>query len=249
MNELIAYIRTYSIIKRKQFLDKLSLRKHDRYTPFAIVCEARTGSTLLHTCLNAHPAIVSYGEILRRKSVIQPVKSVVEEIFKPHAPFIKAVGLKLFYSYHSHPSYQACFSEIMRSERVKIIHLTRKNTLQLYVSRKLAESTNQWSSTRPHNNTSKLLVDIHDLERFITNYQAEVLRINQLICEHPVLPLTYEELYIYPDASLRRVQEFLDVKPQKLFSLLQKQTPDDLRKVVTNYDDVIEWYNNKVGEY
>src|SRR5688572_9500988 len=99
------HLRTYLIIKKKELLNYVRSKGH-HYTSFVILCEPRTGSTLLHTFLNFHPNIRSYGEILRElveKNNNLNLNVLNANIFKPHAKHLQAVGLKLFYFYFDHP--------------------------------------------------------------------------------------------------------------------------------------------------
>lgn len=58
MYNYLLHLRTYLIIKRKQLSNAVSRQKGRGYTPFAILCEPRTGSTLLHTYLKDRKSVV-----------------------------------------------------------------------------------------------------------------------------------------------------------------------------------------------
>lgn len=88
------YFRTWLIIKKKQLLNLFPQSKNN-YIRFAIICAPRSGSNWLHTLLNSHHNIISYGEILRKTHVNNPTQKLPtlnELVFYPHHPSIKAVG-------------------------------------------------------------------------------------------------------------------------------------------------------------
>lgn len=240
MRYYFQYLRTYLIIKRKQLLNKISVAKGKHYSAFALLCEPRSGSTLLHTYLNSHPQVLSYGEVLRMEleKGNRSNNIVSDIIFKPHAPQIKAVGLKLFYEYVDHPDYRDSFSQIVERKDVKVIHLVRKNLLELYVSLKTAEQTNVWSATQLSKQTVAIQVDFDDYQKFVALHQQHQTLFTDLFRNHAVIKVTYEELVEYPQQTLLTVQKFLGVEPQNLFTLLMKQSHGPVSTRISNYAEV-----------
>jgi LPS sulfotransferase NodH len=195
MRYYFQYLRTYLIIKRKQLLNKISLAKGYDYTAFVILCEPRSGSTLLHTYLNSHTQVLSYGEVLRMQLEKEPQSGVRDKlisdlVFKPHARQIKAVGLKLFYEYVDHPDYRDSFNQIVQRKDVKVIHLIRKNLLELYVSLKTAEQTNVWSTTQTSANTIQIKVDVDDYSKFIESHRQHQALFSDLFKDHTILKVS-----------------------------------------------------------
>jgi LPS sulfotransferase NodH len=244
MPSLLPYLRTLLIIRKKQLFNFFSLKKGHQYTPFIILCEPRTGSTLLHTYLNSHPRIWSYGEVLRERQGKHKSLRLEELVFKSHASFIKAVGLKLFYFYAVDPAYASIFREIIKRKDIKIIHLTREDRLSQFVSLKLAESSSTWSSTRKKEGQKKIIVNVKGYLAFAKNSKKQEQSFDRLFHQHELLKLSYEELNQNPQTTLQKVQLFLGVPPRKLFTLLKKQNTEDLERVVENYEEVMAKVNN-----
>lgn len=253
MYNYLLHLRTYLVIKQKQLVNAISFRKTDAYTPFVILCEPRTGSTLLHTYLNYHPRIKSYGEVLREKveqglSIShQPLSTYV---FRPHAPPIRGVGLKIFYSFFQHPSFQEAFQEVLERKDIKIIHLIREDVLQQYVSLLMARRTRQWSAARSGSDKrdNKLYIDCNDLRNFVVDHYQKQHLFNRLFQQHKVLTITYEQLKEEAVGVLSEVQKFLGVKPRKLLSLLQKQNKSSLDSFVENYAEARKIVEQVVAE-
>lgn len=250
MNNYLLHLRTYLIIKRKRIANALSFHKTNDYIPFVILSEPRSGSTLLHTYLNYHPHIQSYGEVLRenlevkKMNVIDPLQSFV---FKPHPTKLKAIGLKLFYYYYDSPIYTNCFKQTIQNTNIKIIHLIRTDVLALYVSLKMAQHTNRWSSvTSSGKHHHQLNVNIGDFRKFLQTYLQHQQDFKILFQYHNLLIITYEDMVNNPDSVLKNVQEFLGVIPRPLFSMLKKQNLKPIQSFVINYEEVKSMINENL---
>ena len=145
MNSNLLHLHTWLIIKRKQLLNFFP-GKGRHFTKFVIVCAPRSGSTWLHTLLNSHAQIFSYGEILRETCEVNPQKqlpSLEELVFYPHHASIQAVGLKVFYEYKTNEPFRRSFQDIAADPSVCIIHLIREDKAAQFKSLKQAEATQQ----------------------------------------------------------------------------------------------------------
>ncbi len=192
-----------------------------------IVCAPRSGSTWLHTLLNSHPQIISHGEILRETYEVNAntqLPSIDKIVFHPHHKSIQAVGLKLFYEYESNEAYQKSFSEIVKDKTVCIIHLVREDKPSQFKSLKRAEATQQWSSGKTTNQIPIISIDPVDLMNYQGNLFKSEQQINELFQHHPILKIKYEDLLSDQENILTKIQNFLNVEPRKLFSLLKKQS-------------------------
>lgn len=141
-------MHTWLIIKKKHLGKTFSTTKSTDYTKFIILCTPRTGSNWLHTLLNSHWQIFSYGEAIRRAIESEtPLNQLSLEtlIYTPHQTRIKAVGFKLFYEYWNDPAYKPFMQEAIKDKGIKIIHLTRNNILAQYTSLQKAEKSEIWS--------------------------------------------------------------------------------------------------------
>jgi LPS sulfotransferase NodH len=245
MHYYFQYLRTYLIIKRKQLLDAISVSKSKNYTSFVILSEPRSGSTMLHTYLNSHPQIKSYGEVLREhveaNGIATETIPYIESLaFKPHTRALKAIGLKLFYEYYEDPRYSKSFNYVVNRKDVKILYLIRRDILKVYVSLKIAQKTNVWSSVKsagqePH---PKITIDRNDYIQFREEHLRHRRLFITLLKDHPLLEVAYEDLVENPQPVLKSIQQFLGVKPKTLFTLLKQQNPGSVASLITNYDEV-----------
>ncbi len=235
------YFRTWLIIKKKQ-LTSYGLYRSREYTKFVILCNARSGSTWLHTLLNSHPQIISKGEILRRtfeKNQIERIQSLNDHVFTPYSTRIEAVGLKIFYEYQEDEYFKRFFDELQNDVSIRIIHLIRKDKLAQYVSLKLAETTSQWNLVRSNeiNARSRIRIDRGEFNAYQSKSADKQDELTRLFANHKVLNISYENLCESLDENLERIQLFLEVKPLKLFSLLKKQSIAPINDQIENWED------------
>jgi LPS sulfotransferase NodH len=217
------YLKTWFLLKRKYFLNKIS-PNHIGYTKFAIVCSPRTGSTLLHTYLNSHTSIISYGEILRRNIEQEMLIDLQKKVFKPVGENIRAIGLKVFIGYKYLRDYQSYYEEIVGDESIKIIFLSRENIDKQYKSLKRAEITGYWSAEKNRNKTVEIPVDTEVLKEFKLDLMEQSKVALNDFKNHELMELTYEQLTKSKEKTLHQIQEFLQVKPQALWTVLRRQS-------------------------
>lgn len=226
MNFKLVYLRTWLIIKRKQILN-LFPSSSKSFTKFAIVCAPRSGSTWLHTLLNSHSQIISYGETLREHYKDNPGKqlaSLDELVFHPHHASIQAVGLKLFYEYENDEVYQQSFNEVIADKSICIIHLIREDKIAQFKSLKRAEASQVWSSGKRKDKQQDIIIDPLELEAYKNNLIQKEHQIDTLFQHHPVLKIKYEDLCADNKKMCAKIQTFINVTPKNLFSLLKRQS-------------------------
>lgn len=235
----LKYFQTWFIIKRKQILNRY-FSSQNHYLQFAIVCAPRSGSNWLHTLLNSHPNILSKGEILRRtyeSKMLEEIAPIQDLIFHSQHTSIKAVGLKLFYQYLNNENYGKSFQEVIDNADISIIHLVREDSLAQYASLKRAEDTQRWSQSKSSDKAASIIIDHKDFINYQKEIQEKKSIIKDLFMKHQVLEVCYEQMVTRPHETLIGVQEFLNIKPRKLFSLLQKQSTGSLKNEIANWDN------------
>ncbi len=239
MRFLFKYFRAWLIIKKKHLLNLLP-RSKNNYTRFAIICAPRSGSNWLHTLLNSHPNIISYGEILRKTHVNNPsqnLPTLSELVYYPHHRSVKAVGLKIFYSYLNNDKFDKSFLEVADDPGILIIHLIRKDILAQYTSLIRTEENQRWSQARPYDNAKPIFINPEGFKAHRKDLLDNQHKIKRTFKNHPFLEIGYEDLNEHFDETLIEVQEFLGVKPRKLFSLLHKQATGSLKDQIKNWTD------------
>jgi LPS sulfotransferase NodH len=217
------FIKTWFRINLKRFFNTL-LPKHLDYIKFAIVCSPRTGSTLLHTYLNSHTSVLSYGEALRRNIENGISNDIIGQVFKPHGSNIKAVGLKIFMDYKEESNFKAYYQQVVQDTSVKIILLQRVNLKRQYYSLKLAESTQLWTASSKRPSSTNITIDEKEFVMFKNRLNDQEQDIMNDFKHHDLMTLTYEQLTKTKEESLDKIQRFLHVKRRRLWTVLKKQS-------------------------
>lgn len=246
LNDWVKRVKTILITRRKNYSTRFWPSQSVPYSFFILLCQPRTGSTLLHTYLNSHSAIYSYGEVLRRKNLKNKNVNLYRDVFKNHPPSIKAVGLKIFYSYSEDPAFQDYFNEIVKDTSIKVIHLTRENTLEEFISLKKAELTNQWSSEDQKNNSKdrKIVLKNNEFKEYLRKTSQLKKSISELFSKHNCLNISYEILTQRQEITLAEIQSFLNVPRKNLFTILKKQMSHQVN--IENYNEISNYYQRYV---
>lgn len=205
----------------------------------------RTGTTWLVSHMQTHPEIVARYEILSRHNTTwQEQKACLDELFEQKRfPVIKAVGFKT--KIHAIGDW-ARFFDYLHEKDFRIIHQIRENQLKFVVSvvraKMLRNAEGQSNLFHQHQQpigpieipeplfarAKKRLNVAKQLQAFIDTLQL------------PKLKVVYESLLDDEQAALDQVWDFLEVSRAPTRGLTRKNTPDDIRQVVTNLDELIK---------
>jgi LPS sulfotransferase NodH len=220
----------------KGLLNILPFYKHKKYTPFLILGHPRTGTSLLHTYLNSHSAILSLNEALA-------YTNDGKLLFHNYSKAIKVVGFKYFYEYILDAEKRNTLIQLVSDFKIKVLKIDRKNYLRTYISLKIAEKTKEWSSTGSTTfalKNKQLKLTKEECLTAFANYAA-MEKETEVILKHyniPVYTIEYEALDTNPIAVMNGVQEYLGVVPQTVFSLLTKQNPERISELILNYQEL-----------
>jgi hypothetical protein len=87
---------------------------------------------------------------------------------------------------------------------------------------------------------SRVTLSVEECKAYFEETKTTAKQHDELFREHDKLSLFYEEILSARDEVFTRAQSFLGVKPQVLTVALTKQSPDDLRTILENYDELRE---------
>jgi LPS sulfotransferase NodH len=226
-----------------------------------ILTSQRSGSTFLQSCLNAHPSIRCYGELLVGGHLSVP------ELFVGHRLPTKAyryitvgawnpVGIMdryfdraeapvvMFKAMYNHVDNIRVRAYLAQHPEIRIIHLRRENLLKQYVSKVLltAKSERAWL---PHTTSPVPVVSVRispDLAiKEMCRVRDAFSKFESLLADHHKIHLEYESLFngstLAPDAW-KKIGQLLDIEPASVASDLVKMNPNLLRPMVENYDEL-----------
>lgn len=233
---------------------------HTNYQKFIILGRSRSGSNFLRGLMNSHSQIHVFGEIFQNKDQIgwamdgypqdlrilqefrdHAVDFLEQRVFHKFPRRIQAVGFKLFYYHARDESWSPVWDYLKAQERLKIIHIKRRNILKTHLSRQRAVLTDQWFNLtgvkeKPRPVTLKYEECLQD---FVQTRQWEIETARHFD-GHPVLDVYYEELAADSDRVMGEVQSFLGVRPEALNPETYKQSDQPLTEAIENYAELKE---------
>lgn len=213
-------------------------------TPFVILFVERAGSTYLATALASHPEILALRE--QFSQMRQQGKTAAEQLdwarqfwtpplVGPHA----ALGFK---TKTSDIPEAVEFHRLLDEKGAKVIQLIRRNTVKGAIStinaRRLHAASGNWNLLNESERQPVAPIDPGDLQREITLRQKWDRELEDYVnlVDRPTLRLEYEDLLQDEGGFMLRVFEFLNVTPRQVEGKTLKNTSDDLREAVPNFD-------------
>jgi LPS sulfotransferase NodH len=227
-----------------------------------ILTSQRSGSTFLKSCLDAHPQIRCYGELLVGGN-LEPSRPVLGNrlmtkaycylagrAWNPERIMDRYYGRKeapvvLFKAMYNHADNRRVRKYLAEHEEIRVIHLRRDNLLKQHVSRMLIYEKRErpW---QPHSTYRLPVVSVRiEPQRAISEMRRVRDTYNdfeQLLSRHRRIELKYEELFNGPTLSndaWHAISELLEIEhADDATSNLVKINPNSLRPMVKNYDEL-----------
>lgn len=224
---------------------------NDKYTKFIILTRSRTGSTLLIDCLDQERSVVAKGELLKYTNNKELFKKI-KKIYCNYPDFIKCVGFKIFYYHPEHDHTKDVWRLLNGIEGLKIIHLKRKNVLRIILSSEIAHNMKAWiaahSDSKDNINTKKVsLAPQYVLEKILQTKTWEE-DIPKKLAGKEIINVYYEDIIRGNSKGMDKVCNFLGIKPLKLKTVLKKQNPEKTSNLISNYDELKEYFRNTEWE-
>jgi LPS sulfotransferase NodH len=233
-------------------------------TNFVVLSTQRSGSTWVVDMLESHPRVVAYSELFmhggegkpkwggekdlpywqtysRGKSrVTKPylLWKYLGEAFRER-PGIDAVGFKLMYSQLSRISRP--LMPALWLKRVRIIHLIRRNALDVVLSKEAGAARGGRLHARDGNDVEqvRLNLDTDSLLRRMTLHERGIAgaRVRFKKVGLPYTEVVYEDLAA-DENGFADLFEFLGVQPAPVESSLKKLNPTSHEELIENYSEV-----------
>ncbi|NQX89244.1 MAG: sulfotransferase [Halioglobus sp.] len=237
-------------------------------TQFIIIGAPRTGSTLLVRTLNSIAGLCCHGELLatqvrgyqdgfdpaqaskderdwrlrrlREARDLDPAHFILSALDRDKV----TTGFKALYSALLDVRWHTVQDALKTQKTLKIIHLTRRNSLRRYVSEQIMQSggANHSAAGGKSDINIKVTIDIAAYQQATSALQAQGDQLLNLFRNHPLLAVTYEQLAEDTSATVSSVCRFLDVDnfPDKIVPALSKVGAADLKESVSNYQELLD---------
>lgn len=227
------------------------------YTRFIVLGRSRVGSNLLRGLLNDHSQIVVLGELFQNKQAIgwamdgfptngrtrqmflqEPVPFLEEKVWRHFPQPVTAVGFKIFYYHARDRQWAAVWPYLQADTDLRVIHIKRRNLLNVHLSRKRAMVSDEWVNTAAGKRTKvgAISLDYEEcLQDFEQTRQYEVAA-DAFFAGHPKIDVIYETLAAGREQEMARIQSFLGVNQEVVTPQTFKQAKKPLSAAITNFE-------------
>jgi LPS sulfotransferase NodH len=213
---------------------------------FIVLTRSRTGSNLLISLLNSHPAIEAKGELLARCKK-RSFERLIEMGLSSDDEHTKAAGFKIFYYHPIDADGTQIWKTLTDMTDLHVIHLKRRNILRTQVSRKLAELNNVWQQTATDISTksgAKLVsFGVEELESDFKRTEGWEIKGALDFKSHSILDVFYEDLVKDTSNICGGIYDFLEVSTWNPSSSLVRQNPEKLSDLISNFDELKEAFS------
>ena len=229
---------------------KQSFFFRQQVTPFVILFVERDGSTFVTSLLQEHPDVEAVYErfaVMEQKGQNgQEQIAWARDFWTP--PFVGKKGAYGFKTKLVDVLDEAGFIQLLQEKQVKIIHMQRRNRIKAVVSRinarRLYEATGNWNLYKDSDRRPPMTIDIDEFQTFVEEREEADAALTEFVSQLqlPTELVQYEELQQDKNGVLQRIFPFLGVRYQPSAGKTKKHTSDDLRDVITNFDELRDTY-------
>jgi hypothetical protein len=210
-----------------------------KMTCFVIGFVGRVGSSYLQGLLNNHPDVSCKGEILANGMLQRSGKNLrpyIDELVHNAGKPVNGYKLAL-----EHIQVFPEVLDVLREHRYRVIHLTRRNRLDQFISMRLAQINGIWRSDFGSYSIQSFRAEPQQISasvKLLIEYDEEL---NRYFYDLPTLRLTYEELVA--GYGYRSTFGFLGIADHDLHSPYRRQrNSGGQREAIENFDELMEYF-------
>ena len=205
---------------------------------FVIAFVGRSGSSYLQGLLDSHRDARCLGEIFwsfDADPARQPVREFLNDTV--HSTNRHVSGFK-FGNMHilKHPEVK----DVMNEYEYRVIHLSRRNRVDQYISMRLAQLNELWRSDQGVFRVQSFTADFEHMDYYLKLIEEHDRLISEYICGFPTKKIDYEDLV--GSNGYFPVLDFLELERMKLQSPFLKQRSGSQRDALLNFDEVLAHY-------
>ncbi len=222
----------------------------NQVTPFVVLFIERDGSTYLINMLKNHPEINADYERLdvmrqENKTAAEQLAWVNEFLTPPLISKYKAIGFK---TKLKDVLDLEGFARLLPQKQTHIIHMQRRNVIKAVVSRvnarRLHDKIGVWNLYDEADRLAPAMLDYEQFDTMVRNREAQDKALSEFVARFdlPKMVIAYEDLLQDRDRVLHELFDFLRIRWVPLEATTKKNTGDDLRQAIANYDEIRERY-------
>jgi LPS sulfotransferase NodH len=140
------------------------------------------------------------------------------------------------------------FAKLLGEVGARIILLQRRNIVKHVVSwinsERIHDATGRWNLWNEENRLPPTTIDVAKFDRWLEQIEKARRALESYVknMDLPTLWLYYEDLLVDRRATIERVFSFLEVRFEPVQGGSIKNTSDDLREAVSNFDELRSHY-------
>jgi len=237
---------------------------------FVVLFQGRTGSSYLTDVLDRHPEVTAGGEWLadlwsvasaRGATPGARLHDALRRIVRGCPASRQITEARAFFAEERPPTRVAGFktkvSDLLdlqgmraglEDSSVRAVVMHRENLVKQTVSHlnamRLHQRTREWNLHDEADRLEAFAPTVAHFQEALRRvvFDDRVLRAFADLLDAPRLELEYGDLLRDRDAWFGSVYDFLEVEPRPIESDVRKNTRDDLRRVLTNFDELRDAY-------
>ncbi len=234
---------------------------NEDYQRFVVLSQARCGTTMLVSALNDHSRVMCRGEIFHLRAF--QGKSTLKKLVRNFMPstyirtvayygycdFIHAVGFKLMADQLMNFRNGILIKYLLSHDAIQLIHITRRNTLQRYLSGVIARRFGGYKSLREPLRPNRIRLDPKKCEaNFVLTQQRQEF-LEHTFAGPRLLTIAYEQLVEDPCRAYSRIQEHIGVQIEAIRPKTKKQGIWPAQEVISNYGELASYFAGTRWEY
>ena len=207
-------------------------------TPYLVLTRSRTGSNMFKDYLNSHPKVKSMAELFRTNEGLD-VEATIKKVYD-QPDEIDASGFKLFYYHPNDGSPSEIWDRLKGISNMKTISL-RRNPLRCSVSSEIMRLSKQHKQEVGEDvvplEEKRIEVDVNIFLNQIEHIESLRRELNDNLYAEPY-EVWYDDLVADGQVVMDGVFHHLGLNSHPIQTNLQKQNPESLQELVSNYDEL-----------
>lgn len=213
-------------------------------TPFVILFEGRTGSSYLVTSLSKHPYVrAGWEELVQLKPLGHQAQAewARKALTAPLIGRFGAVGFKTKLRDIADPMQ---FSQLLRARNVKIIHMQRRNRVKVAISEincnVLHARTGSYNVYKKDDRLPPISIEVPEFMGTLAMREKLDNELKHFVDELHLSTLNvyYEDILLDEPGTLQIIYEFIGVAPRMTKGSSFKNTDDNLRNALLNFEEL-----------
>lgn len=220
---------------------------HRSFRRFLILSSPRCGTHMLRTSFADHPSVIAHTELFNPDWNVNepfddsiPAKRILDEyVFRRQPATIGAVGFALHRSGARFGNWPELWNLLEADAELAVISLRRNDLLRRFISFCLMRERNR-SGLGDAFVPSPRAYRPADLQSEFERAESELAAFDERFADHPLLPVSYEQLVDDYAPTLRRIQVFLGVRPEPVRPATDRNGGPALDRLITNHAELAE---------